>query len=297
MTGVCMIVYAISATDRSQSIFTLLKKFDIESFKTKKIAVKANFNSADPFPASTHYDTLESILNFYSGLDCEIVLVERSGMGRTQAILTGLGIFDLVSRYNGEIVIIDSLQENDFTQCAGEHWNHGFLLANEFVEADHVISTCCLKTHRFGGHFTLALKNSVGAIAQYRPGDKYDYMKELHESPHQRKMIAEINKEFPCDAVILDAKMGFSTMGPEQGHIIEPGILLASTDRVAIDAVGVALLRYYGTTPEVEKGKIFEQDQIERAVELSIGVSSPEDIEIVPLDKKSKELLKNVKIS
>ncbi len=223
-------------------------------------------------------------------------MAERSGMGKTQAVLTELGIFDLVSKYNGKIVIIDSLQKNDFKQYAGEHWNQGFLLAKAFVEADHVLSTSCLKTHRFGGHFTLALKNSVGAIARYRPCDEYDYMKELHESPHQRKMIAEINAALPCDAVILDAKIGFSTMGPEQGQTIEPGILLASTDRVAIDAVGVALLQYYGTTPEVEKRNIFEQDQIKRAVELGIGVSSPDNIEIVPLDEKSKELLKKVKI-
>ncbi|KYK37412.1 MAG: hypothetical protein AYK18_09955 [Theionarchaea archaeon DG-70] len=65
-----------------------------------------------------------------------------------------------------------------------EHWGRGFLLANAFVDADCVISTCCLKTHRFGGHFTLSLKNSVGAIACYDPRDKYDYMGELHQSPH-----------------------------------------------------------------------------------------------------------------
>ncbi|MGD2250478.1 MAG: DUF362 domain-containing protein [Candidatus Methanofastidiosia archaeon] len=292
-----MKVYAISAADRPQGVSTLLKKFDLESFKTQKIAIKANFNSADPFPASTHYDTLESILNVFSGLNCKIVLAERSGMGKTQAVLSGLGISDLVSRYKGEIVIIDSLQKNDFKACGGDHWSQKFLLANKFVEADHVISTCCLKTHRFGGYFTLSLKNSVGAIARYRPGDEYDYMKELHESSHQREMIAEINAHLPCDIVILDAKTGFSTMGPEQGHIIEPGILLASTDRVAIDVVGVALLRYYRTTPEVEKGKIFEQDQIKRAVELGIGVTSPEEIEVEPLDETSEEVLKDIKIS
>jgi uncharacterized protein (DUF362 family) len=83
---------------------------------------------------------------------------------------------------------------------------------------------------------------------------------------------------------------GFSTMGPEQGHIIEPGLLVASTDRVALDAVGVSLLRLYGTTPEVERGTVFEQEQIKRAAELRIGVTSPEKISLVPLDEKSEQI-------
>lgn len=286
-----MKVYAISAVDRFDGISTLFKKFDLESFKSKKIAIKANFNSADPFPASTHYDTLESILKILSTLECKIVLAERSGMGKTRDVLSKLGIFDLVSAYNGEVVVIDSLKKNDFAPFAGNHWNQKFLMARAFLEADHVISTCCLKTHRFGGYFTLSLKNSVGAIARYRPGDRYDYMKELHQSPHQRKMIAEINKVLPCDIVVLDAKKGFSTMGPEKGKTIEPKILLASTDRVAVDVVGVALLRHYKTTPEVTKGDIFELDQIKRAVELGIGVASSEEIEIIPLDNNSKDVL------
>ena len=43
-------------------------------------------------------------------------------------------------------------------------------------------------------------------------------------------------------------------------------VVLAGTDRVAVDAVGVALLRHFGTTPEVSRGAIFEQEQIARAV-------------------------------
>jgi hypothetical protein len=40
-------------------------------------------------------------------------------------------------------------------------------------------------------------------------------------------------------------------------------------------------LRILGTTPEVSQGKIFEQEQIARAVELGIGVSSTSEIEII----------------
>jgi uncharacterized protein (DUF362 family) len=63
--------------------------------------------------------------------------------------------------------------------------------------------------------------------------------------------------------------------------------MLASADRVAIDAVGVALLRYYGTTPEVSRGRVFEQEQIARAAELGLGVTGPAQIELVTDDAES----------
>ncbi len=61
-------------------------------------------------------------------------------------------------------------------------------------------------------------------------------------------------------------------------------MVLAGTDRVAIDAVGVALLRLWGTTPEVSQGPLFEQPQIRRAVELGLGVSSAGQIELLTDD-------------
>jgi uncharacterized protein (DUF362 family) len=71
---------------------------------------------------------------------------------------------------------------------------------------------------------------------------------------------------------------------------VQPNVVLASTDRVAIDAVGVAILRYFGTTKAVSKGPVFGQDQIARAIELGLGVGSPEEIELVTGDAESAAL-------
>ncbi len=286
----------MTSKDRITGIETLLEQFNLEECRSKKVAIKANFNSADPFPASTHPDTLKTILRVLKDVDSSVVLAERSGMDETDKILRKLRIYDVISPY-GRVVVLNTLEKDQFSRFHGDHWKRGFLLANVFLDADYVISTCCLKTHRFGGHFTLSLKNSVGAIARYDPEDHYDYMQELHGSPHQRKMIAEINAAFPCDLVILDAVQGFSTLGPEQGKIIEPDLLLASADRIAIDVVGVSLLRHFMTTPEVQKGPLFEQEQIKRAAELNIGVKSAEKVEIVPLDKRAEEVAHTLKIS
>ena len=114
-----------------------------------------------------------------------------------------------------------------------------------------MVETCCLKTHRFGGHFTMPLKNSVGAVAASSKGSSYDYMREFHSSPFQRLMIAEINAfTGGPDLVLMDVARGFVTGCPGAGDAAESGLLLGSSDSV-VDAVGVAILRYYGTTHEV----------------------------------------------
>ena len=164
------------------------------------------------------------------------------------------------------------------------HWSQGFHFPRIYLEAESIVQTCCLKTHAYGGHFTLSLKNSVGLVA--RAG--YPYMGELHASPYQRQMIAEINTAYSPDLVVLDGVEAFVSGGPARGSRVDAEVMLAGTDRVAIDAVGVAILRLLGTTPEVSRGSIFEQEQIARAAELGLGVSSARQIQIVTGDAESE---------
>jgi uncharacterized protein (DUF362 family) len=65
--------------------------------------------------------------------------------------------------------------------------------------------------------------------------------------------------------------------------------MIAATDRVAIDAVGVAILKSLGSNSQIMKSKVFEQEQIARATELGLGASSPAEIEIVAADDSSRE--------
>lgn len=277
-------VYVLKTEDREQGIRDLLKQFDLESLSGKRIALKANYNSADPFPASTHIDTLSTIVEALNEINADVVLAERSGMGNTRAVLEETGVIELAGKLGFEVVVLDDLISGEWIREKGTHWKKGFLFPRIFKDVDAVIQTCCLKTHRYGGHFTLSLKNSVGMIAKYDPADDYNYMSELHTSRHQRQMISEINAAYMPELVVMDGILGFSKGGPDTGSLIEPGILAASNDRVALDAVGVGLLRIYGTTNEVSRGNIFQQDQIARAVELGLGAAGPEKIEVVPLN-------------
>jgi len=93
----------------------------------------------------------------------------------------------------------------------------------------------------------------------------------------------------------MDAIKAFVTQGPERGEIVEPNLLLASNDRVAIDAVGIAILRSFQLTKNVMKGRIFELEQIRRAAKLGVGVKSASDIKLVPLTEESREAADSIK--
>ncbi|MCP8323123.1 MAG: DUF362 domain-containing protein [Candidatus Methylarchaceae archaeon HK02M2] len=220
-----------------------------------------------------------------------LTLVERSGMGDTRKVLEQMGVFDLSEKQGFKVLVLDEADKEGWTKIDrdGTHWLRGFYISKEVLKSDKVVQTCCLKTHRFGGHFTMSLKSSVGLVAKKIPGGLYDYMWELHGSPYQRRMISEINKFYDCHLVVMDAIKAFVNKGPELGDIVEPNLLLASGDRIAIDAAGVAILRSYGSTKDIMNRKIFELEQIKRAAELGIGVKSASDIELIPLNDKSRE--------
>jgi uncharacterized protein (DUF362 family) len=108
-------------------------------------------------------------------------------------------------------------------------------------------------------------------------------------------MIAEINAAYKWDLIIMDGVVAFVDGGPMEGTRKEANVFVAGTDKIAIDAIGVALLRMLGTTPQVSEGPIFEQEQIARAVELGIGVSSFDEISFVTDSAESEELVERIK--
>ncbi len=178
------------------------------------------------------------------------------------------------------------------TNRDNSHWKDGFPFAGPCLDCDVIVQACCLKTHQFGGVFTMSLKNSVGMVGKKDRVTGYDYMNELHTSPHQRRMIAEINTVYSPGLVVMDAVEAFRSGGPHEGERVNPGLVLAGIDRVAIDAAGVAVLKMFNALTD---RPIFEQEQIARAVELGLGVEGPERIEFITGDAESMEYAAKIK--
>src|SRR5215468_7573155 len=288
----------VKTNDRATGVRRAIDLLGIQQFHGKDLFVKPNFNSADPTPGSTHEETLLALLRKLKAMGSgPIAIGDRSGMGNTREVMQKKRAFDLAKELDAKVVVFDDLAADDWDliKQPDSHWQQGFALPRVVRRAGGIVQTCCLKTHRYGGHFTLSLKNSVGLAAKYVPGNSYNFMRELHSSPDQRRMIAEINTGYRSDLIVLDGVQAFVNGGPDQGQLVNANVILAGTDRVAVDAVGVALLRYFGTTPEVSRGTIFEQEQIARARELRIGVGSAAEIALVTGDSASAEYAKPIR--
>jgi len=114
-------------------------------------------------------------------------------------------------------------------------------------------------------------------------------MTELHTSViNQRNMIAEMNYAYKPALIVMDGVDAFYEGGPMTGSLWNANLTFAATDRVAMDAVGVAALKMHGTTRNIMGKKVFEQDQIKRAVELGLGASGPDQVEIIGVDEGSE---------
>jgi uncharacterized protein (DUF362 family) len=284
----------IHTEDRQSGVAESIRALDINPVKNKDVLVKPNFNTADQTPGSTHNETLMALVKELWEMGAKTVSLGERSYPPTREVMEQKEVIPLLEKLEVKIVDFDHLAAKDWVKVDAKksHWQDGFRIARPILESECLVSTCCLKTHQFGGVFTLSLKNHVGVVPTSRHG--YDYMRELHSSPHQRKLIAEINAPFKPDLVVLDGIDAFVDGGPATGKRARGNVMIAATDRVAIDAVGVAILKSLGSNGRIMKSKVFEQEQIARAAELGLGASSPADIKIVAANDSSREYGDNV---
>ena len=291
-------VVLVRTTDRAVGVRRAIELLQPPSFSNQQVFIKPNYNTGDPAPASTDPIVLETLVQAIQGAGASSITVgDRSGMAETRRAMEQQQVFTLAQRYGFNTLVFDQLGRDDwqYFAAAGTNWSRGFAIARPVLNADAIVNVCCLKTHRFGGHFTLSLKNTIGMVARYVPGDGHDYMRELHRSAHQRLMIAEVNKTYRPSLIVIDGVDAFVGGGPEQGRRVQAGVILASTDRIAIDAVGIALLRKLGTTREVSSGSIWSQAQIRRAADLGLGAVRAEQVELVTADRASAQMADEIR--
>ena len=276
----------IKTSDRATGIKRAIELLEINHIKGKDVLLKPNFNTADPFPASTHNDTLTNLILHLKEMGAKnITIGERSGPSHTSDVLKEKGIYELCKRLDVGLVNFEELSKSEWVRIKPEksNWRNGFDVAKPIIDSECIVTTCCLKTHGYGGVFTMSLKLSVGITNKKN-------MNELHTSIlSMRKMIAEINLAYSPSLILMDGIEAFVDGGPMSGTKKRGDVIVAGTDRIAIDAVGIAILKDLGSNKSIMEKKIFEQEQIARAVELGLGISKPEDIEILTDDDESKK--------
>ena len=275
-------VVLVKTADRALGVKEVFRLLGGPSPQGKSALIKPNFNTADAAPGSTHADTLRQIvLELKARGAGKIALGESSGPPQTKKVFEDKGIPALARELGFDVINFDELGPEGWIPFnpPGNHWQSGFSLPKAVVESEYLVSTCCLKTHGFGGHFSMSLKLAVGLTPK-------SIRRELHSKrdTDMRKMITELNQGYAPKIILMDGIEAFVDGGPSTGKKVDAGIFIGGTDRVAVDAVGVAVLKELGSNAAIMSRKVFEQDQIARAVEIGLGVAGPAQIEIVSPD-------------
>lgn len=260
----------ISKSNNITKCLKLLKVLD-EIKEGDMVLIKPNINSDDKFPGTSRPESLIELIRLLKSKGAIVTVGDMSSVfwSHTKTCSTAVSIAQACKQEGVPLVYFDdkkwikkelsntSLKTAYYTE---ELCNHKFL-----------INLCILKTHRLAD-FTLSMKNLMGCI---HPRTRV----KMH-AVKLKERIAEFNLGVTPWINIIDGTKGFIEGGPDRGTLHKAGIVLASKDRVALDATGVRFLQELGS--ESLKGiNPWNHPQIKTAVKLGLGVSNNEDIRII----------------
>lgn len=145
-------------------------------------------------------------------------------------------------------------------------------IAESAFKFDRIVYAACMKTHR-RARFSLSLKHTAGFLS---PPDR----RRLHLGNLEGN-VADINQAVKPDIVFLDARKCFVSGGPARGWLRRPNLIMASTDRIALDVEALKVLKSFFFAYNRLFRNPWDHIQIRRAVALGLGVSSAEDYDVV----------------
>ena len=147
------LVTLVKTGNRKEGVKASLKALKINPVKGKAVLIKPNFNTADAAPGSTHNDTLAALVEELWEMGAKSISLGERSYPPTQEVMQEKGILPILDKLNVKVINFDDLQEKDWVLVNPKksHWANGFRIARPILESECLVSTCCLKTHQYGG--------------------------------------------------------------------------------------------------------------------------------------------------
>lgn len=253
----------------------------------QRVVVKPNFTGPVAPPDTTHPEVLAEIVRqcLAKGAS-EVIVAERAFAGSNTEYLLGWPLYqsatkslrDYVEEAGGRALALDDEPWVEFELPGDVDFDRPIRIPRLLAEADHFINAPALKTHEIAV-FTMTLKNLFGYV---HPDDRQQL---VHQHPlsagdpdRVKRMFAQMNLAFSPTLNVLDALVSRTTKGPVGGDQADTNLILAGRDRVAMDAVGLAILKVVGSEPWIMDKPVWQQVQLAEAVRRGIGVRGPDEV-------------------
>jgi len=235
------------------------------------VLVKPNYNTAHPPPGSTAPDFLRAALLLLREHGAEkLILGESTSMLKHRQVLESAGATPVAQELGIPIVIFD--EDGWESVCVGGRYLGRVRLARALRRADCVVYLCCPKTHH-AAQFTGSLKLGMGFV--------HNWQRTLWHVRRLQEKIAELNTVLKPDLILADMRRTFISGGPAHGEMREPGLVLASHNRVALDVDAMRIIQ--GFPGHSLPADPWTLPQVARAVELGLGPCEGRDYQVVDI--------------
>lgn len=164
-----------------------------------------------------------------------IVLADSCGHGTTRQVIQGTGMDTYLKKY--DIPAIDYTKGIHVDNPSGIQAKE-FILPQELLEADCVISLSKMKTHALE-RITGAVKNSYGFV--YGKNKAIGHTKYPSADSFAR-MLIDLNQYVKPRLYVMDGIVAMEGNGPGSGDPVNMNVILLSTDPVALDSVFARLV-------------------------------------------------------
>jgi uncharacterized protein (DUF362 family)/NAD-dependent dihydropyrimidine dehydrogenase PreA subunit len=209
----------------------------------ENIVLKPNLlTAAKPEKAvTTHPELVTAAGRLVKQAGADVILIDSPGSGYPHSkktlnrVYRRCGMYEAAEQGGFEASLDTSYQAVSFPEG---RLIKRFEVMTPIVEADGVLNLCKLKTHGFLS-MTGAVKNCFGVI----PGlTKPGYHAKLPDPAHFAAMCLDLSTYVSPRLSIMDAVIGMEGNGPHNGSPRHIGLLLASTNPLAIDIVASEIM-------------------------------------------------------
>ena len=238
--------------------------------KGDEVLLKPNFNTGDAPPGSSDPDFVKAVIELLYEHGAGKVVVGESAMLSlsTRKVFEKTGMTCKAKEAGAEVTFFD---EGKWVKVStGGKYLKKVSLPEEALKPRKLVYVCCMKTHRWA-KFTFSLKLAVGFM---KPGERLP----LH-ARHLEEKVADLNLVVHPDLIIMDGRKCFINGGPACGELREPNVILASGDRIAIDAEAIKTIQNYEGNNLTENA--WSYTQIRKATEHEIGIENENEYAVL----------------